>query len=224
MRKMTLIIGGPAYNMQVDARHASAMVELSLKALLSGQVESVNTLYEHGCPVEMARNSLFRKALSEKDATHLITADSDVYWENSEELIWGCHYIWGYNMNGELVTPQPLMGIPVLQRNGAANILENEGSSDRLHGRIRVGRGPRYCFAVGTGLCLYNLDWYRVHWPEGPWFRTDWFDIFGNGRDIFVSEDFWHCLELRRFVVKPLWAPLVRTWHAARGMDDGAAP
>lgn len=219
-RKINALIGGPSYLMQLDARHCAAMVDLALSLFNSGRCGDLQIGYEHACPVEIARNSIFEKAI-QSDATHLIWADSDVYWQGgSDNLVWGCDYL--------STTRNPIVVVPVKQRNGVGNIIINS-DLERLHGSITVEAVCRPCWGAGMGLAIFNLDWYRqMAIPRGwgkdddkPWFRSDWMFVGGKGagKHRFISEDIWHTSRLRKYGVDCLWAPLVMTKHADRGYE-----
>lgn len=205
------IIGGPAYQMKLDARHAGSMVALAL-GLRSAGMSYFETHWSHGCPVEAARNGLFKHAL-ESTADVLFWADADVFWhpEDTGSIVW---------LMGELVAQRyPCVALPVMQRNGDSNIverIEGAGAAQMFH-RIRsFGDGPpiRECAAAGTGAIAFYLPWYREHWSEAPWFRTEWHGAMS------VSEDLWHTSQLKRAHGVPMrFAPIVRTNHEPRGVQ-----
>jgi hypothetical protein len=217
--KMSVIMGGPSYRMEVDARHCCAMMALSAALYNSGLCSGIQPLYEDGCPVERVRNSIFAKAL-ESDATHLFWADSDVYWEDSGELVWGLQELARLGM--------PCLIVPVVQRgNGDINIIMSPPPElERPKGKFPIGRHWLACWAGGMGLAMFYLPWYRENWRRGPWFKTEWATIPAKPepKTLLISEDIWHTSHLR---VAPLWAPLTVTYHATRvesvlSTDDGA--
>lgn len=203
------IIGGPAYQMNLDARHAGSMVGLALA--LRERVSYFETHWAHGCPVEAARNGMFGHALAGR-ADVLFWADADVFWspEDTGSIVW---------LMGELATHAtiPCAAIPVMQRNGDSNIverIEGEGEHQVFHRLRQFGPGDfiRPCAAAGTGIIAFNLAWYRKHWPLAPWFRTEWHGSMS------VSEDLWHTSQLRTRGASCHFAPIVATTHAARGV------
>lgn len=214
--KVRAILGGPSYLMQVDARHATSMVGLAIELYQSG-CRSIEIDYQHACPVEIARNAIFTRAVK-SDATHLIWVDSDVYWggEDNPNIIWGCDWLFK--------NPAPIICIPVRQRNGHSNIILDD-SFNRLQ-RAEIGRKVFPCWGAGLGMAIFYLPWYREHatsagWgSEGnPWFRTEWMPIHGERQ--FISEDIWHTSRLSRIGGQCQYAPLVYSHHLDRGYERG---
>lgn len=206
------ILGGPSYQLLTDARHTGSMVGLAAALIGSRQLTGIAVNYMSACPVEMARNELFKSALVATEATHLFWADSDVYWDASHELVWGANWL-------TAEPSHPMMVVPVEQRNGDSNIMRDDFK--RLRGSFVLGRTPLKCMGAGLGLAIFNLQWYRRHWPESPWFRTEWhelgFDRQAAPLSRFISEDIWHTMRLRQLGDSCYWAPLCQTWHATRG-------
>lgn len=209
---MRVVIGGPSYQMLLDARHAGAMGNLALALRASGACEWVQFHWGHGCPVEHARNRLFTDALK-SGATHLFWADADCYWLPSDVngVLW---------LLAELESQRlPFAALPTHQRNGDSNIIESrEGKKwNRLRGKVTMAAELKECVAAGLGAAAFYLPWYRDNWPDAPWFRTEW--RHGD----MISEDFWHTNRLlTEHKVSPRWAPVVQVVHAARGVtgDD----
>lgn len=230
-----VILGGPSYQLLLDARHAGSMAGLALRLMASRRAKWVEFHWGHGCPVEHARNSLFAHALA-SEATHLLWADSDCYWPSSDVDGW----LW--TMEQLERRDLPFAAFPVMQRNGDSNIVL---ASERTEHDIAMGnasRWPRYrgelnakgeltipmaaelkpCAAAGLGAAVFFLPWYRAHWPKAPWFRTDW-----RGGEM-ISEDFWHTSALRdprrrgglqhdAQIPGARYAPVVQVIHAPRG-------
>jgi hypothetical protein len=207
-----VIIGGPCYQMQMDARHGGIVAELGIRLRELRKVDYLQYEYEHGCPVEMPRNNLFRKALA-SEATHLVWMDSDCYFASRDidGLIW--------IIDALAETKLPFCAVPVTQRDGCVNIVEKVDWTaepprfPRFRGTVAMEPRLRKCEVAGLGLAVFWLPWYRERWPTGPHFRTHWLD----GRN-FISEDFWHTWQLsQRHETRPRWCPMVEVTHAARG-------
>ncbi len=198
---MKAIIGGPSYNLTVDTRHAGAMVELALELNNRCDLESLTIQYQHAVPVEMARNAMFRQAL-DSDATHLVWADSDVYWgsHGNREIAWVLQALESQKL--------PFATIPVAQRDGVANIWSSH--LVRVSGGLKVERRLIPCHATGLGFGAFYLPWYRHNWSTGPHFRTEW-----QGKT-FMSEDYWHTSYLRTLRSAPRYAPVCEMFHASR--------
>lgn len=202
------LLGGPAYQNLVDSRHAGAMGSLAVRC----QQMSYRTgfVYVHGCPVEMARNQIMETALA-TDYTWLVSADSDIYWpiEMQDAIIWIARKL------AEL--DAPFAAVPIEQRNRISNVVALGEEGWRRMISLPMEEAIYPCKAIGTGLFVARLAWYREHWPTGPWFRTEWEESDGAPPGRFIGEDFWHCKKLRERYQPPLYAPVLQVTHAHRG-------
>lgn len=197
---MKLILGGPSYRMEVDARHAAHMVEFALRAtaVRSGKysqgksdIQILGTAYEHGTPVAYARNHLFEGALAVEDATHLLWLDSDCSFP-PDQIPLILHAFRNWVQGGG-----PLLAVPAPQRNRVLNIWASEKVKET---RLLLDGAIHECFAAGFGCVAFDLGWYRKHWPKAPWFRDDWTTVG------YVSEDYGHCRALAAMSEKILYA------------------
>lgn len=180
---MYLIIGGPAYRMEVDAHHAASMTLLALTARDIG-VRVVAAHYEHGTPVAYARNSMFAKSLTDLDATHL-------YWMDADCSIPPDHF--GAILIA-LDKAAPITIVPTPQRDGAINVWLSQ--TERPASILTDGK-LLPCKAGGFGGVAFDLRWYRKHWPTRPWFHDGWSDevaALNPQGDGTISEDYNHCL------------------------------
>lgn len=202
-----LILGGPSYRMEVDARHAAHLVTFALRASLPrvaakknfagklrhlvtpSPVSILGTMYEHGTPVAYARNHLFTGALEVDDATHLLWLDSDCSFVPSQIEL----YLHALLTLGD----RPMFVVPTPQRDRVVNVWETAETRARvfLDGELRA------CHAGGFGCVVFNLAWYRAHWPKSPWFQDLWDPAIG-----YVSEDVGHCHALIARGFQPLYA------------------
>lgn len=210
------IIGGPAYRMECDVRHAQAIASLGIAMYSSRRFAEIAFNHQHGCPVEIPRNKLFKAALA-SDFTHLIWLDSDCYFDGAycDNWIWICEELVRLGL--------PFCAVPVAQRNGACNIVpeRTESAWPRLQGPVKAKASLIACDAAGMAAVAFWLPWYRKNWPDGPHFRTDW-----EGGDM-ISEDFWHTWQLtlksrERHGLRhcrPRYAPIMPITHGARGKD-----
>ena len=196
------LLGGPAYQNLVDSRHAGSMVALAVRCQQLGY--RTGSLYTHACPVEMARNEIMRQALA-TDFTWLVSADSDVWWpiETMDLIVWAA---------GELARlDQPMMGFAVGQRDGVCNVVAEGTEGWQRLTQVKRVQELAPCKAVGTGLVVFRLKWYRENWIKAPWFRTSW-----EG-EAMTGEDFWHCGELKRRGAQPMYSAALEVKHALRG-------
>lgn len=234
-----LILGGPSYRMEVDARHAAHLVTFALRASLPrprkktfGGVKRdppdiviLGTAYEHGTPVAYARNHLFGGALGVEDATHLLWLDSDCSFP-PDQIDWILTALRSWVREPALAS-SPLLGVPAPQRDRALNVWKDERTKVV---RLATDGGVRPCHAVGFGCVMFDLRWYRREWPAAPWFQDRWDSEIG-----YISEDYGHCRALAARGHQPLYAgayvdhhdrgdgkPLVEM-DGTPGRRDGAA-
>ncbi len=209
---MNLILGGPSYRMEVDARHAARLVEFALVAThhrtADGKgVAIIGTAYEHGTPVALARNHLFKGALGVEDADVLLWLDSDCAFASDQipNVLRALHN-WS-----RLPTGAPMLIIPAPQRDRQLNIWKSK--REKLT-RLSTDGALHPCYAGGFGCVAFDLAWYRAAWPEGPWFRDGW-----EGEAGYLSEDFNHCRLLADRGCQPMYAATYVDHHA-RGKGE----
>ncbi len=214
---MRLIIGGPAYRMEVDARHAASLVRFATRASLPtaktvkgfggkpkfqvspSAVSIVGAHYEHGTPVAYARNSMFKGTLAEVGASHLLWLDSDVSIPPDQD---------GPILRAlSALGDRPIVIIPCQQRDHQVNVWIDR--TTKLTRLALDGGELAECYAGGFGCVGFNLAWYRAHWPTGPWFRDSWDDGIG-----YVSEDYGHCRALADRGAPVLYAGTYVDHHA----------
>ncbi len=206
-----LLVGGPAYRLELDARHASAMIALTayVERKCAGEITFMGAMYEHGCPVEQARNALFPKSLEVAD--YLLWMDSDVYFDPMDSISIVDLF------RGMARADIPFLGVPCPQRNGVANVWM---SRDKRLESIKTNSSSRRfhrCYAMGLGMTLLYLPWYRKHqeqWQkEGePWFRTAWDREKG-----LISEDHWHTRQIAAHGAEPRYTDALIAHHIPRG-------
>jgi hypothetical protein len=193
------ILGGPSYELKLDARHAATLA--AMVRVLGPRILGIQ--YRHGVPVEAPRNGLFEDALK-SDAEFLLWCDSDCYGYDPYALI----------SVGDTLRKfeKPMASVPVAQRNGEANIWIT--SNTKLSGEFKtLSTDLCECYAAGLGLAVFWLPWYREHWNEGPFFRTDWL-----GGTFYISEDFWHSRRLCDLGESAYYALASAVVHSHRGV------
>lgn len=179
---MRLLLGGPAYRMEVDARHAASMLAFACRAQSRG-VEVLGAMYAHGTPVAYARNDLFREALADPGKPDVLL------WWDSDCATPGVHHD---ALIAALVRPPPCLIIPTPQRNGTSNVWLDKRT--RI-AKVQPDGEKRDCWAGGFGAVAFRLDWYREHWPAAPWFQDGWDpEVAAESQgDGYTSEDYNHC-------------------------------
>lgn len=198
---MKLILGGPSYRMEVDARHAANNVTFALRCALPrivakkgfggrlrhvvtpSPISIVGTHYQHCTPVAMARNALMKESLADTEATHYMMLDSDcsIPFDQCDPIILALLAL------GD----RPMFGVPAPQRNRQMNVWQSRAVKWRADSTLRTDGKLHECWAVGFGCVVFNLDWYRKHWPSPPWFLDGWDEELGP-----MGEDYRHCMEL----------------------------
>lgn len=207
---LSVLLGGPAYQHLVDARHAGSIGSLAIHFRERGHAPGFG--WQHACPVELARNELMRVALSGPTDV-VVSMDADCFVQPGHEngIVWVAEELDKRD--------QPLCAIPVPQRDGTCNIADRIAPDGQwVRKRITVGEQTmERCLAAGTGCMVFWLPWYRKHWPDAPWFRTDWTER-PDGTPQMISEDFWHCREVAARGRDPMYAPVALVHHATRGI------
>ena len=198
-----ILLGGPSYRMEVDARHSASLVPFALRLAMPRMVQRkafggrmrdvvtpspfvvIGTAYEHGTPVALARNGLFRTALeSEADVLLWLDSDCSIPMEQIDPII-RAMLLWLAPSAPE----RPLLGVPAPQRDRRANVWTSR--EDKLT-RLDLDGAVHPCFAVGFGCVAFRLGWYRREWPTAPWFRDSWDESMAS----YVGEDYGHCRAL----------------------------
>ena len=193
-----LILGGPSYRMEVDARHSASLVPFAIRCAMPRMVAKksfggrmryvvhpspisiVAAHYQHGTPVAVARNGILKESLERLEATHIMMLDSDCSIPGDQvDPIIKCLLALG---------DRPMFGVPAPQRDRRANVWE---SRETKMTRLPLDGELHECYAVGFGCVVFNLGWYRAHWPKAPWFLDGWDSEFGP-----MGEDYKHCREL----------------------------
>lgn len=205
MRPPNIVLGGPCYRMELDARHAGTFGMLALA--LHSRCASIAWKYQHGNPVSETRNSIMATLLDDPESDIFVSMDSDSYFlAHDIPTVADCiirHY------SHERV----LAGFASKQRDGRLNVWTGNDGGQR-YTTIHSDCKPIPVHAIGAGCLIFNLSWYREHWPNRFWFRDQWSEEDGG----CMSEDYWHCRTLaNRHHVSPLWIGKVELQHADRG-------
>jgi hypothetical protein len=221
-----LLLGGPSYRMEVDARHAASLLSFGLSATLprivskkafGGKMRDIVTpspitivgaAYEHATPVSLARNGLFRAALAAPDVSHLLWLDSDCSIPGHQVPLL---------IRGLLAMEErAILIVPTVQRDGHANVWLTP--TERLT-RLSLDGEIRECRMGGFGCVVFNLAKYRQYWDTGPWFRDGWDEAGG-----YLSEDFTHCISLHERHVSPTYYLAAYVDHHDRGGGSALNP
>lgn len=191
-----IILGGPAYELRVDARHCDTIAGVA--ALLARRGISHVIEHEHATPVAMARNNIMRRAL-DSGATQLVQLDADVYGDPRAIVA-------AIAEQRRLAATAPLILIPVELRRGDG--LYNVSFDGERWSR-EIERAP--CKFGGLGAAVYYLPAYREHWSAPPWYL----DVWLNGE--LAPEDRYHTERITDYLGQPplCWGSSLQ--HAPRG-------
>jgi hypothetical protein len=144
------ILGGPAYRLQCDVRHAACLAELAVAVHASGDIPEF--WHEHTSVLPQGRAAFLAHAVNTREADYAVGLDADTFLRHGARLM-------DLARTFDLATEQPWaqLGILVAQRDGKVNAWADEGV--RLD-EIAFGEF-REAWAVGAACCVYNLRWYR---------------------------------------------------------------
>lgn len=157
-----LVIGGPAYNMQVTAMHCDTVAMLSRDLSRSGIY--VDTWYRASSMLPSLRHELLEQCCS-RGADFFLSIDSDTYlmpetWRESASRVLG----W----IAELATKTDIafVAAPVRMRNGLWNVTDPDGNNYESFITDETGvLTSNECAWCGTGFVLYNCKAYKA-WIE----------------------------------------------------------
>lgn len=182
MNRRGIIVGGCAYRMAVDARHAAALAVFAGATVGSDHWQIVEISYRHTSALPAGRAAWIRDALAESRADLAISIDSDTAFDAI-----GLRNAIGRVRDGDAMAIAPvriggtkLVNLNVLGDDGAPRRMTSHEFADLpLGGAIHSG---------GFGLVIHNLAWYRAHWarPEAEGIAGD------------LGEDIAWCLSVGR--------------------------
>lgn len=214
----SFFVGGPAYNLQLDARHAGCMVELAMFVGAGHQIADV--YYPHSSILPQGRAKWLGRAI-DSGADIGITMDADT-WIATDELMTGGARLARLALGARrgLEDPWALIGVLVPQRDGRVNAWRAEGERLRESEAttiVNAGIAPRAwtsVHAVAQACAIYNLAWWRqwqgrerhmfammpakstLHGPTDVEVDDDRI-IKAPERYAYIGEDVWHCAWIR---------------------------
>lgn len=195
---MKWFIGGPAYNMKVDARHAGCVASLAASAAKAGDDFEIH--YEHNSILPQGRARWLGEAFDSRSDI-AITMDADTWVPNEEDnlLSWIRDF--------DRISPTwSIFGVLVSQRDGRPNVWKARGSRiDLQDGSIythsSTGRNAKTwldVYAIGLACAVYRLRRIRKFALGNEGLGFAMMPTGGSQRYGFVGEDVWHCEWLRR--------------------------
>lgn len=176
----SVVIGGPAYNWQVDCRHAAMMAEVWRMLWQSARLYPLAFHYQHTASLPVGRSGILQRGLDLK-ADWLIQVDSDV-WTDPLRFV-----TWLELLQLEQTEDMALAGALVPQRSGLVNCWTEAGQRMLKEDLPRWPK-MRSVFAVGSAIWAHRLSWYRQH-PQAV--RA--FQVGPVGEKGWVTEDYSHC-------------------------------
>lgn len=211
VRQPKVIIGGPSYCLQTDARHTGA-VALLAAALAHSGVKTIAMRYKHGTPVDIPRNELFHDALK-SDFDVLVWLDSDTFIVESDIKEW-CKLVLNVFRKNHVY-----VGVATPQRDGRINVWTGEKIGERMRPSDKAFSQSELfpVHAMGLGCGIFNLPKFRSNWGAGPWFCSR--HMFDQTPIGFESEDYFFTTHIRKMFkhTEPLCTPLFLCKHVHRG-------
>ena len=201
MSKKSLCILTPAYRYNVHSHHEIMMMSICLR-FGSQLIKTIGEHHQANIPV--VRNHIMRKAMDTK-CTHLFCCDAD-NWISPHAM-----EKFGYMLQfakGDT----PFVAAPVPMGNGIFNACKD----GEMIGTLPFNSKPMTVDWVGTGLVIFNLDWYRKNWTIGPWFQVEHLSELE-----YISSDIWHCKQLHERKGKVLlYSPLMYDTEHRHEFED----
>jgi hypothetical protein len=161
-------IGGCCYRMQVDARQVASVAALSVHSAMGGDPSgpSLTPLlttfdYTHTSCLTMGRMEWLRKQIADRDLTWAVSLDSDMVF-SPMELLADMPIVSGRFAMG--LAPARVAGTTL----GQLHIREwnEEYPPGEYWNEFKACLdGNREICSGGFGLTVFNLDWFREHWP-----------------------------------------------------------
>jgi hypothetical protein len=211
----TIVVGGPAYNLQSDVRHTQSILDLSAALEMHDQGHQViGSAYEHDALLPFARERLLHRLMRTPNVDFFLSVDSDTYFD-------------GRSMAAAMLDQQH--GLPwvtyeaalyaalVPQRDGKVNAWRSEGVRLKKEDAYAEGK-PRDAVQlhwVGLACVVYDLRWYREHRGKVSCWHGIQCDSSGE-QVTCIGEDVYHCEVVRALGGDIVGWPSVQTYHAGR--------
>lgn len=201
--KLTIATGGVSYRMQRDERSVGSLIELAMFCGRSSQYEYAGHQAYHSSNIWTGRAVWLRELIADVSIDIAVSVDSDTTFRpiqllvelermNSlDNAIGLCPVRVGGTDECNLAFEHPTSGVRRIRLSGLQELLKS---------------GQREIHSGGFGVAVFNLHWYREHWPLPAPERIE----FGMG------EDTEHCLAVRKRGGKVI-ALAVPTDHFAWG-------
>ncbi len=209
----TIVIGGPAYGMQVSAKHADTVAYLALAFRLSGW--KVSVWHRHSSILTENRDALLRGSI-ERGADILLSIDADTYLDDDAIHTSILATVNAANMlieRDELAHIYAIVA-PVQQRNGKWNVTDKEGNHlyERPTQTLVIPTDGAWCaFAFALHRCASYYEWFET---GDPFYMFGYAkDRYGSDRSPWIGEDSYHSLTIGSKGGKIIVEPQIQTGH-----------
>lgn len=212
MSPVLLSLGGCAYRNMVRHEHASSVALFATALVLRGDFQIGSIDYMHTSNLPQGRCLWLKRQIDEKELKLAISIDSDTQFHGTDLAI----------DLPQVLRKDVAMGLVPIRQGGTLatvqiNLLDSRGHdfTPIVDGELvpqerktlpeelaRILEGNREIASGGFGLVVFNLDWFRAHWPEPD----------PEGIDMRTGEDIAMCRKARKLGGKIL-ALRVRAEH-----------
>jgi len=187
-----VVIGGPAYNMQVSAKHADTVAYLAIAFRMAGW--KVNVWHRASSLLVENRDELLRGCITQ-GIDVFVSIDSDTYLhdDNIRQSVDQTVMVADYMLaDASIKSNVYCVTAPVIQRNGKWNVVDNDDKhlESRPTTAMIIPGDARWCaFAYAIHRVAAYYKWFET---KEPFYQTLYLkDKQGNGQP-WVGEDSYH--------------------------------
>lgn len=208
-RRIGIAVGGLAYRSSVHVAHAASIAELTAYVMSTDSARLTAIKYQHTSNLPQGRSLWLRGLMMDRTTDYAVSVDSDTAFSASHllgQIVYMDH--------GTAIGIAPVCRVAP---DGRARLNIYHAAGEPFESST-CGGGHPSLWAGGFGLAVFNMRWYRRHWPE-PYpemFGEPSVDYINQGEDIQMCRS----VIARGGKVIPLWAPTTHydsTAHAVIG-------
>lgn len=186
-----VILGGVAYNLMVDARHASTIAAIAT-VLPMYNLSLTGAYYRHTSILPSGRYHWLESAIGTRDARWAVSIDSDTWIQG--DAIWRLPALLR-RLTSDAPKDLALVALAVPQRDNTINVWEAPGQRMQRPKSDPPSDPISKPYACGLAIAAYDLDVYRAISSES---RAQAWGMVPSGEGNFVGEDMWHCAWLQK--------------------------
>lgn len=196
MSKASFTIGGVVYRSMVCTEHMGTVLGMQTMGYTQDPVLS-GLDYAHSSNLPAARSAWLRRQIGGTDQW-AVSMDSDT-WCSARQL-----HTAMLGVTGDIAIGIVPVIIGGTGRNGMLNIVRSDHMSRIRRDELDMSAGPIEIACGGFGVAVFNLQWFRSHWPNPDSERVSASSEYG--------EDIEACLAVRRRGGS-IYALKVDSWH-----------